>query len=140
MTHVGRHQLPGLSACHLTLASCGGVQAAALGLSNAITAAKAHVQSRKAQLTAKIHAANSAGDTAQLSALQEDAGNLGMGNALRALQDALHARARAAEGRLETAARTADQQAFDACLQARLPTTPHGNPPGCCKRLAQLLM
>lgn len=104
------------------------MQAEALGLSDAVTAAKAHVQIRKARLTAKIHAANSAGDSSQLSALQQDADSLGLGSVLRALQDALHARARAAEGRLETAARTADQQAFDACLQARTPTTAHGNP------------
>lgn len=99
------------------------MQAKALGLDDAITAAKAHVQSRKAQLMAQIHAASSSAEPAQLSALQDEADQLGLGDALRKLKAALHARAHAAEGRLELAAQSADKDAFDSCVLVNLSCT-----------------
>lgn len=95
------------------------VQAEVLGLTDTAVAAKVHVQSRRAQLMARIHAAKTAKDGTQLAALQDVAVQLGLGGALTAISASLAQRTRDAEEKLETAARTADQQMFDASVQVQ---------------------
>lgn len=96
------------------------VQAEALGLGDAVIAAKAAVQARRARLMADIHAANAAGSLADLGRLQEAAVQLGLADAHRAMREALEGRAHAAEIKLQAAARTADKREFDACVQVML--------------------
>eukprot|EP00892_Ulva_mutabilis_P005194 jgi/Ulvmu1/3046/UM015_0086.1 len=92
-------------------------EAEALGLSDAVVAAKGEVQARKARLMADIHAANAAGSLPELGGLQQAAEQLGLADALHAMQDTLKRRAHAAERKVEAAAQTAGKREFDTCVQ-----------------------